>query len=155
VANKGAERVDLSLDEITQECGKHCFMTPLSPAVKLNIPRPDFEKADWTSYKQTIDQQIRLAQPPALDQHTIDTAITQLTTIIRDADNSSIPRKRPPPTDTRERLPKYIIQLIHSKRKLRNQIDRHKRKELKPEVNRLDAQIKKIYSRTQSTEGHR
>lgn len=131
------------LDDIGTDHRPVLFYTTLTkkPTSTREV-RPNFDKADWRTYRDILIAMMTLAPEISPIKASIDAAIDFLTKIIQKADLEAIPRSRNNSSGQRE-LPREIVDLIDEKKHLRNEIHRG-RKEHKPRVNRLGKEIKRM-----------
>lgn len=103
---------------------------------------PNFEKADWTLYREVIDS--RMSRPPPVESSkvSLDQAIEYITSVIKDSDLETIPRRNPP-RPFKKRVPANILALIREKRALRKEYVRHGQRQIKTRINQLDRKIRR------------
>jgi endonuclease/exonuclease/phosphatase family metal-dependent hydrolase len=108
-------------------------------------PHPNFRKADWESYRKQIDELVDTLPLIIEDKSSIDHAIDKITELIQKADNKAIPRKTF--IMTKQPLPRFIVNMITEKHKLKNKLqndnrlDTNTRTGIKRKINYLKKRI--------------
>ena len=106
------------LDDIGSDHRPVLFTMPVKhpPTRTIQLPKPDFENADWLSYQKAVKTAMTGAPKISPDKASIDEAVAFLTNVIRSSDLTAIPRRQLRDGRRRRKLPKHIVNLI--KRKL-------------------------------------
>jgi len=92
----------------------HLKTKPMRTA-PITTRKPNFDKADWESYRNHMEEKMALAPEINPNKNSIDQAITFITTAIKDCDSESIPRVKVQPNGSRP-LPPHIIKLIKERK---------------------------------------
>lgn len=98
----------------------------------------DLQRADWTKYRTYICEHLELTPIGTIDQ--LETAVSNLTNIITEAANYSIPKK--PVSSFSDPLPEEISKLIVERNRARRSWQRHRIDTSRTEMNRLSKTIK-------------
>lgn len=104
--------------------------------------KPNFHKANWWKYQEVSSERLKNAPDINHDKGSIDRAAEFVSKIIKEADESAIPRVKIRQESRLRPLPQFIVQKLKIKRKLRNQMSRQNRPDLKAEINALSREIK-------------
>ncbi|XP_008201458.2 probable RNA-directed DNA polymerase from transposon BS [Tribolium castaneum] len=105
-----------------------------------HIPIFDFNNTNWTDFQNYITNNLPHIDD-TLDPNTIDTQVTQLTQLIKQAQTLFVPIKHIP--TNRKPLPPQILALIRVKRRIYREFVQTRSPVLKTVFNRLNAQIRR------------
>lgn len=106
-------------------------------------PKPNLDQADWLKYHEIAEALMVNAPAISGNKSCLDNATDFITETIRTADIEAIPRIIIKTGVGQRALPRPIVQLIQQKKRLRNRIRKNRWEiYLKPEINRLDREIK-------------
>lgn len=104
---------------------------------------PNFNKADWRSYRDEIKDKLNQAPPIHPTKPSIDQAIRFITDTIQSTDKNTIPRSTFREGSERT-LPHYILTKIKEKRKLSNKLNKQNDRSVKPKINKLGKEIRSM-----------
>lgn len=103
--------------------------------------RPNFHKADWREYQRIVTENIRNAPTVMHDKDSIDEAAMFITSLIGEADRTTIPRVKVPNEAGLRALPPPIVLKLKQKRKLRQEMKKRQTADLKSRINALTREI--------------
>lgn len=113
------------------------------PGIPIATAKPNFDRADWIQYQRIAETLMCEAPPIQGNASSIDEANKFMTRLITSADANAIPRVVAKTGPHRHTLPRPIVTLIQRKKQLRNRFRKRRwETHLKPEINRLDREIK-------------
>ena len=119
-------------------------LSPPPPAPPAFIIKQDFSKTNWATFTASIQECLPIDPPLSSPAH-IDDAVSDLTSIIQNAVNISVPKKRI--IVGQRPLPSHIIDMIREKRRIFRQYLRTRDPNLKTEFNRQSARIRRETTR--------
>lgn len=137
------ERIDV-LDDVGSDHRPIMLHIPIGKKIEvpMTIEKPNFTKANWGTFQDVVTQKMNDAPEISPNKDSIDGATKFLSETIQTADKSAIPRIVIRTGKKKRQLPRFIVDKIKQKHRLRNRIQNHNEYFLKPEVNRLDTEIR-------------
>ena len=130
------------LDDIGSDHRPVLVKIPCSVGAKQTAKsKPNFEKADWSAYRDYVSECMPGAPQIAPNKATIDRAVVFVEELIQQAEKAAIPRKVIRPAGGSRLLPPAIVGKIKMKRNLRNRLQKKGDRSLKPEINLLNREI--------------